>query len=287
MSETGLVVKHLGSHLEIKVGDERIQAKPRGKLRGEDIYVGDRVIIERGTSTTIEKVLPRTNVMTRPFVANIDTVLIVIAPVPAPDFVLVDKIIVNAYQVGVTPILVFNKCDIATADSIKLTEEGYSSHFEVHFVSTVDGTGLEELKNRIKGETVAFAGQSAVGKSSLINALYDIGVKVGNLSGKWLRGKNTTRSVELFDLGDDTMIVDTCGFSVFTLEDLDENRLKDYYDEFTEYADGCKFRGCNHIGEPSCKVREAVENGLINRNRYGRYKIIFEELKQRRKKQYG
>lgn len=286
MREEGLVVKVLASHIEVRVGDESLKARPRGKLRGEDIYVGDIVEVERGRVATIEKRLPRRNVMTRPFVANVDTVIMVVAPVPAPDFVIADKVLINAYQTGVKPVLVFNKCDLADKADMDLTLEGYGKHFETFFVSTVTGEGLEELKARIKGETVCFAGQSAVGKSSLINALYDLGVKVGAVSDRWRRGRNTTRTVELFDIGDDTMVVDTCGFSVFTLVDMDEEELKYYYDEFSEYEPDCRFRGCNHIDEPSCAVKQAVEEGRINRNRYLRYKFIFEELKERRKRKY-
>ncbi len=282
--EIGLVVKITASGFVLRVGNDTVKAVTRGKLRGQEIFVGDQVEFLRGRANTIESILPRRNVLTRPFVANVDAVLIVVAPLPAPDFVIVDKVVLNAYRVGIKPILVFNKVDIATEEDIALTKDGYKD-IDVIFVSAKDGRGLVDLKEKIKGKTVCLAGQSAVGKSSLLNALFSLDVAVGEVSHKWGRGKNTTRFVEMFRLGD-SEIVDTCGFSVLELLDIDAEELKFYYDEFLPLQDECKFRGCNHVAEPDCAVKSAVEKGLINRNKYNRYKIIFEELKERRKKQY-
>ncbi len=282
--EQGLVVKITASGYVLRVGEDTIKAVVRGKLRGQEIFVGDVVEFCRGRANTIESILPRRNVLTRPFVANVDAVLIVVASLPAPDFVIVDKVVLNAFRVGIKPILVFNKVDIATDEDIALTKDGYKN-IDVVFVSAKDGRGLKELKEKIAGKTVCLAGQSAVGKSSLLNALFSLDVAVGEVSHKWGRGKNTTRYVEMFRLGD-SEIVDTCGFSVLELLDIEADDLKFYYDEFLPLQDKCKFRGCNHVAEPGCAVKEAVDNGLINRNKYNRYKIIFEELKERRKKQY-
>ncbi len=282
--DKGLVVKITASGYVLRVGEERLKAIVRGKLRGQEIYVGDEVMFERGRANTIESICPRRNVLTRPFVANVDAVLIVVAPIPAPDFVIVDKVVLNAYRVGIKPILVFNKIDLATDADINLTKDGYKD-IDVVFVSAKDGRGLQELKELISGKTVCLAGQSAVGKSSLLNALFSLDVAVGEVSHKWGRGKNTTRFVEMFRLGD-SEIVDTCGFSVLELLDIEPDELKFYYDEFLPLQEECKFRGCNHISEPDCAVKRAVESGLINVNKYNRYKIIYEELKERRKKLY-
>ncbi len=282
--DKGLVVKITASGYVLRAGDEKLKAIVRGKLRGQEIYVGDEVMFERGRANTIEAICPRRNVLTRPFVANVDAVLIVVAPVPAPDFVIVDKVVLNAYRVGIKPILVFNKVDLATKEDIDLTKDGYKD-IDVVFVSATQGTGLKDLKQLIQGKTVCLAGQSAVGKSSLLNALFSLDVEVGEVSHKWGRGKNTTRFVEMFRLGD-SEIVDTCGFSVLELLDIEPDDLKFYYDEFLPLQEECKFRGCNHVSEPDCAVKRAVERGEINRNKYNRYKIIYEELKERRKKQY-
>ncbi len=282
--DKGQVVKITASGYVLRVGDETVKAIVRGKLRGQEIYVGDEVLFARGRANTIESICPRRNVLTRPFVANVDAVLIVVAPIPAPDFVIVDKVVLNAYKVGIKPILVFNKIDLATKEDIDLTKDGYKD-IDVVFVSATEGTGLRELRALIQGKTVCLAGQSAVGKSSLLNALFSLDVEVGEVSRKWGRGKNTTRYVEMFRLGD-SEIVDTCGFSVLELLDIDAEDLKFYYDEFLPLQGECRFRGCNHVSEPDCAVKRAVEEGRINRNKYNRYKIIYEELKERRKKLY-
>lgn len=266
---------------------EVIRAKARGIMKlGEELFVGDCVEVdETGKVPLIVSRYDRKNALTRPNVANVDAVIIVTSPVPATDYIVVDKIIVNAKREGIEPIVCFNKSDLATDAEKERTINGYKGVAPLFFTSAKTGEGISEITAFIAGKTVCFAGISAVGKSSLINSVLGLGLKVGEVSKKWRRGKNTTRHAEAFEVCGAT-VIDTCGFSVLELMDVDYRELKDYYDEYVSIAAGCRFSDCNHISEPDCAVIAAVEAGRLNLDRYLRYKAIYEELKRKRKAMY-
>lgn len=285
---TGRILKVLSDAMVASCDDGEIRRiKARGKLKREgELFVGDRVEIDCvGRVPIITKRLTRKNSLTRPNVANVDAVIIVSAPYPATDFIIVDKIIVNAKREGIEPIVCFNKVDLADENEILRTKKGYDGIVPLFFTSAENDTGIAELAEFIKGKTVCFAGKSAVGKSSLINAILGLGLKVGEVSAKWKRGRNTTRHPEAFEVLGAT-VIDTCGFSVLELSDVTDRELKDYYDEYVEIADACRFSDCCHVSEPDCAVRQAVEDGKLNFDRYLRYKAIYEELKRKRKAMY-
>lgn len=285
---TGRILKVLSDAMVVSCDDGEVRRlKARGKLkRNGELYVGDRVQIDgTGRVPIIAERLERKNSLTRPNVANVDAVIIVTASYPATDFIVVDKIIVNAKREGIEPIVCFNKVDLADENEIRRTEKGYDGIVPLFFTSAEKGDGICELAEFIKGKTVCFAGKSAVGKSSLINAILGLGLKVGDVSVKWKRGRNTTRHPEAFEVLGAT-VIDTCGFSVLELSDVTDRELKDYYDEYVEIADGCRFSDCCHSAEPDCAVRQAVTEGRLNFDRYLRYKAIYEELKRKRKTMY-
>ena len=305
----GRVIKAVASKFFVDTDGGVKVCFARKKLKSAgNIFVGDYVTVAKDRdSFVIEEVKPRSNQLIRPYVSNIDVCFIVVACEPQPDFMLVDKIIVNCLEQRITPVLVKNKCDVFDVyDDFDLSE--HSDVFNVALTEQIDifNAALSEYKDIIqivecsaenlmgtdalaqiaKGKTVCFAGQSAVGKSSLINAMLGSDVlQVGELAKKIKRGKNTTRRTEILSLGSDTYLVDTCGFSMLEAIDIPPENLRLYYDDFEQFRPMCKFSACTHIGEPDCAVKPHVGRE-IGGGRYQRYKTLFDELKQRRDTKY-
>lgn len=255
----------------------------RGTVKkAKEVYVGDYCEVEDGVITAI---YPRKNELIRPYVANIDALLIVVAPIPKPDWVCVEKLILNCHHQHITPAIVINKIDRATEEEKEAFAEPYRGEFDLFFTSAETGEGLEKLRAYLKGKLVCFAGQSAVGKSSLINALGKKNLEVGSLSKRIQRGKNTTRHVEIYDL-DEFRTVDTCGFSVMDSVDIKYDELVYYYDEFLAFQPKCKYTNCTHTREPQCAVKQAVAEGKLSSHRYERYVKLYDALKDSWLKKY-
>lgn len=286
----GQVIKALSGVFDVLVDGEVVSCTGRGRLRTlGDIYVGDYVEISlyKQGKGAIEKVLPRKNKLTRPYVTNIDEIVICIAPLPKPDYFLVDKLLINCLKQDITPILCVNKTDIMDNDFREQVLANYKDLAEIVFVSSLTGDGIDKLLSLISGKYVSMAGQSAVGKSSIINAI--VGEKLletGELSRKIERGRHTTRAVEIYDIGHGIRLADTCGFSVLELGEFDPSELASYYTDFDEYRVDCKYRGCRHINEPNCAVRQAVEQGKLSKDRYQRYLALYNELNEKWRKRY-
>lgn len=284
----GKVVKILAGKYWVLENNTQYICSARGVLRNteEGILVGDNVTFERAEIPgRIIDVLPRKNYLVRPPVANIDDVLIVVAKEPKPDFILVDKILINSYSQGIRPILCYNKIDLVEYSEAYSVLSAYSQILFTIGISAETGFGLMELGNMIKGRSVCLAGQSAVGKTSMLNTILGLNLKTGELSDKIKKGKNTTRHVEIYKaLGAE--IIDTCGFSMLENLRIHEGELAYYYPDFLDYSETCRFKGCTHISEPGCSVKEAVGKGLIDKARYERYIRIFKEIKENREKEF-
>lgn len=279
----GRVIKAISSKFFVDTtnGVKICFARKKLKLDG-NIFVGDWVMLEKERdSFVIEKVIPRKNSLIRPYVSNIDICLITIAPEPIPDFLLVDRIIVNCLEQHIEPILVVNKTDIAAIDTTE-----YENIVKILRCSAETGEGTKELVEAVKGNTICFAGQSAVGKSSIINTILDSDLlEVGELTKKIKRGRHTTRRTEIIALEDQTYLIDTCGFSMLETIDIEPEDLRLYYDDFEQYRKECKFNSCTHIDEPECMVKPQI--GIdIGKNRYQRYLTLYLELNDRRKAKY-
>lgn len=262
----------------------------RFRIKKQDFLPGDRVEFtkldkEKGV---IENVLNRTNRLVRPAVANVETALITFAFTnPEPDFLLLDRILIQVMTQKIHPVICFNKNDLVdkeTADSIMKPYK--DAGFTVLSVSAKDENSIDDLKRELAGKISILAGPSGVGKSSLINALglgYDL--ETGRLSKKTDRGRHTTRRVELLSIAEDTYIADTPGFSSLNLPDeIKKEDLPGFYPEFHEAASYCPFKGCLHLRERECEVRNDVEDGTLDKGRYDRYCVFLEELKEREKK---
>ncbi len=223
----------------------------------------------------------RRNFLKRPSVANIDEVAIVIANPPCPDYFLIDKIISVCELNGISCLIIVNKTDLGD-DTYKRVESEYKGiNTDVFSISAKTGENVAKLKERLKDRLVVLVGQSAVGKTSLINILFGTNNKVGQLSEKTGKGKQTTTVSEIISNGV-FKVIDTPGFSAFDL-DIASNELANSYREFFEFSSGCKFRGCSHTTEPNCEVLSAVKNGLLNKDRYLRYLEIYKQQKEKEK----
>lgn len=255
----------------------------RGKMKDSGIFVGDNVEYS-ASENVIESVCGRKNVLVRPPIANIDGMLIVIAPVPKPDFMLVDKLLIFCEKNDIKPIICVNKCDILDEKLKNEIESTYSKVAKIIFVSAHDGE-IENLKNEIIG-VWTFAGQSAVGKSSLINALHGQQLEqVGDLAKKVERGKQTTRLVSLYKLSGNNYIADTAGFSKLDegLLNLDERKLASFYPDFAPYLNDCEYYSCTHTKEAKCGIKAAAKAGKISQTRYENYTKLFDSIKNGRK----
>ena len=290
MTEYGLLLKGIGSFYEVLTdAGDAVTCKARGAFRREGLVptVGDRVGIERHESgyAQLTEILPRRNLSVRPAVANIDQLLIVVAASsPAPDWMLVDRLIIAAMHMNVRPIPVLNKIDAGTESVLKTFLNEYHA-FGPLTVSAETGEGLDALSAILPRQVTCFAGQSAVGKSSLLNALFpELQLKTGGLSEKTERGRHTTRHAELWPYRGGA-VLDTPGFSLFETDCLEQDALDACYPEFAN-ASPCRFPGCMHITEPDCGVKPLLDTGELTEGRYERYTEIAKDYQQRRKHRY-
>ena len=289
----GKIIKGIAGFYYVHVVEFGIyECKAKGVFRKEKIkpLVGDNVEIEvldeSEKKGNIVKILPRQNELIRPAVANIDQALVVFAITkPNPHFNLLDRFLVMMESKEIPVILCFNKEDIATDPQIKELEEIYETcGYPMVFVSAKEERGIEKIRELLKGKTTAIAGPSGVGKSSIINILQpDAEMETGAISTKIERGKHTTRHSELFAIDEDSYIMDTPGFSSMDVPGFKKEDLWTCYPEFVEYEPYCRFKGCSHINEPDCGVKEALSDGKISQVRYDNYKLLYEELKNRQR----
>ena len=285
---TGIVVKAVGGVFTVMSNDKKYTCFSPKKFRFQDndVLVGDKVKFEdlhKGKGVVTE-ILPRTNRLHRPEIANVDVCFLVLASEPAPDLYLADKVLINCFQEQIQPIVLVNKCDLAN-NALALVKENYSKIAPVLAVSALDDSVLQ-LKEYINGKVVCFAGQSAVGKTSILNALIpDLNGQVGGLSVKTGRGTHTTRHSSLHKLFGG-YVVDTCGFSLCDLAGIRSDELRLYLDDFVTIAHDCKFTSCTHTVEPDCAVKKAVAEGVLCKGRYERYVEEYNALKEAEKRQY-
>ncbi len=273
------------------------ECKAKGIFRKDNVkpLVGDdvelEVLDESLKKGNIIKILPRRSELIRPAVANVDQAVVIFAITkPQPNFNLLDRFLIMMEQQKIPCIICFNKLDLddeGAADAYKQIYEACG--YQVLTVSAQEGTGVDRLRALLAGKTTTVAGPSGVGKSSLINALQSgIIMETGAISQKIERGKHTTRHSELIpvNMGKDELdsyILDTPGFSSLGLFDIEKEELASYYPEFARHEAYCRFGGCSHISEPDCGVKQALEEGEVNRLRYNNYCLLYEELKGRKK----
>ena len=288
----GILLKGVGGFYYARTEDESVYTlRAQGKLRRDRMKpkVGDRVEFSPGTGEEhgwILRVEPRKNELTRPPVANVDVIAIVVAAAtPEPDLLLADRLMLNARRAGIGVQLVVSKCDLDPERAEAICRQYRGADANPIAVSSANGTGIDELREMLNGKIHALAGQSGAGKSTLINALYGLNTETGDLSKKIERGKNTTRHCELIPVSGG-MVLDTPGFSLLESDPFDPVELKDGYPEFAPYEGQCFFHQCYHATEPKCAVLNAVKEGAIDSERHARYVALLEETKERWRERY-
>lgn len=281
----GVIIKGIGGFYYVATENGVVECRARGKFRklGIKPLVGDRVKIslvnENTSEGAVEEIEERKNFLIRPPVANIECIVIVVAATkPQPDYYMIDKLIVSAQSRGIDVVIAVNKTDLQSPDQVQSIYE--KAGYVVVPVCAKDNVGIDELKEKIKGKITAFAGNSGVGKSSLLNH-FGLSLEVGDVS-KIERGKHTTRHVELFEVESGSFVMDTPGFSILEITDITAEDLKKHFIEFAEYEGCCRFADCNHFGTKSrdCALAAAVENGAVSQTRFESYKQLYEVLKE-------
>lgn len=290
---TGVIVKGVGGFYTVLSGEKSFICKARGLFRkqGKTPMVGDHVVFALNSNDQngyLVEILERKNELIRPSVANIDRLLIVVsATKPVADLLLADKLLLCCEKLGITPCLVINKCDEASKERIDAIFDEYKlTGYSIHCVSAKSGYGLDRLRSEVRGAIVCFAGQSAVGKSSLLNSLFPgLKLQVGELSHKTERGKHTTRHAELIPTIGGGAVLDTPGFSLLESIDCEPEEIKSFYPELRRHKFECRFSGCLHITEPGCAVKCDILGKDFNNNRYLRYvRLVNEAIETRRHK---
>ena len=283
---TGRIIRSLSGFYEVRTPDGTVTCRARGSLRrlGESPLTGDvaEISVEKGKGM-VEKILPRRNQFVRPAVSNVDALVVFAANTnPVTEPFLIDRVAAIAGDQEVEVILCVNKCDLDPAeDLIRIyTHAG----FRVIPASAETGEGVEELRQAIRGKLTAFTGNSGVGKSSILNRLCPgLNLPTGEVSEKLGRGRHTTRHVELYDLGEETYVADTPGFSSFDTDQMDvilKENLQYAFPDFEGHIGSCQFHDCTHRKEPGCAVRKALEAGEIEPTRYDSYLRLYEKASQ-------
>lgn len=279
----GRIIKGISGFYYVAYEGEVYECRARGKFRKEGVkpLIGDYVLLD-SNRCMVDQILERKNQLVRPPISNIDELVIVVsAQKPQPDWLLVDKLIIAAKKNKIQVNLAINKCEDKAFKEVGCYVEMYqAAGCNVWELSAQTGQGIQEFQASLTKGVTALAGQSGVGKSSLINKLTNCEhMETGELSYKLGRGKNTTRHVEILTVSDDVFIVDTPGFSMFNALILPEE-LSQHYNEFQPYVNDCWYTPCSHVHEPQCAVIRAVEAGKISFERYQRYLELIKLLRE-------
>jgi ribosome biogenesis GTPase len=277
----GLVIAHLGQGIAVEHEGKIVLCQTLRRL--DTVTVGDKVmwIQSAPDQGRIEGILPRRSLLARPsrngkvrpVAANIDAVFIVFAVEPACDFLLLDQYLAICENSNIDAVLVLNKTDLPTTDSIEQELQTYISlGYPLYRVSAATANGLVELKQALKNQVSILTGQSGVGKSSLTNAIIpDKALKTNTISATTKHGRHTTTAATLYHLPDGGDLIDSPGVAIFGLAELSESDLAHGYREFQALLGHCQFNDCRHVQDKGCAVRVAVENGEISKTRYQRF----------------
>ena len=285
----GKIIENISNLYKVEVNREIYEATARGKFKNENQtpVVGDNVEIDITDKekhiAVIEKIIPREVYIKRPKLANITQIVFVLSSKhPKPDLLMLDKQLAFAEFLGIKSVIVLNKIDLDQKEELKKIKAIYEKiGYPVIETTAKEKKGIDALIQILKNNINAFSGNSGVGKSTLINGIFDREItKEGEISKRNKRGKNTTTSIKLYEIEQNTYIADTPGFSTFDISEIEYNELEKHFKEFREHIKNCEFVGCTHIKEEKCGIKTAIQEGKISQDRYDRFCKIYEELKQ-------
>ena len=289
----GIVVGNISNLYYVEINDQIYEATARGKFKKDNVspVVGDNVELEilddDKKIAIINEICQRYTYIKRPKLSNISQLVFVLSTKnPKPDLLMLDKQIAYAEYLKIKPIIVINKIDLS--DNYKVIEEIYKSvGYEVLLTVAKENKGIDKLKEILNCKISAFSGNSGVGKSTIINALFGTNMtQEGEISKKNKRGKNTTTSVELYKIDNNSYIADTPGFSNFDISEIESKELQNYFIEFRNYIPNCEFVGCTHIKEENCGIKEALATNNITQDRYDRFCTIYNEIKEKEERRW-
>ena len=294
--QKGIIISNISDLYHVELENDKIYiCNARGKFKENDIspVAGDIVEIdiidEQKCTGVITKIEDRLNETKRPKMANLTQIILVLSmKLPKPDLELLDKQLAYCEFMHIKPIIVLNKVDLVDEEVANHIQNVYEKiGYDVIKTNAKMQIGVEQIKSHLKNNITAFSGNSGVGKSTLINALFNREMtQEGMVSSKNKRGKNTTTQVLLYKVQENSYIADTPGFSTFEITEIESTYLCHYFIEFVPYIEKCEFVGCSHIKEQSCGIKHAIEEGKISQERYDRYCKIYQDLKQKEAKKW-
>ncbi|MEC6825375.1 MULTISPECIES: small ribosomal subunit biogenesis GTPase RsgA [Photobacterium] len=295
----GLVITRFGQHADVEDPQTGIIHRCNLRRSIQSLVSGDRVVwrpgVEalQGIAGVVEAVHERKSMLTRPdyydgvkaVAANVDRIVIVSSILPELSLNIIDRYIIAAETIGIKPLIVVNKVDLLTPEQRVDVERKLTQYqnigYSVRLVSTDTGEGLDDLKVDLQDHVSIFAGQSGVGKSSMVNALMpEVEADIGDVSTNSGLGQHTTTAARLYHFADGGDLIDSPGVREFGLWHLEPEQITEAFVEFRQYLGGCKFRDCKHGNDPGCIIREAVERGDISRDRYNSYHKIIESMSE-------
>jgi len=291
----GIIIENISNLYKIKAQNKIYEATARGKFKQNEItpVVGDNVefeiLDEENRKAVIEEIGERKVYIKRPKLANITQIIFVVSSKdPKPDLLMLDKQLAFAEFLKINSVIVLNKTDLDKKEEFKQIKKIYEKiGYKVIITDAKKKQGIEELKAEMKNNINAFSGNSGVGKSTLINGIFDKDItEEGEISKRNKRGKNTTTSIKLYEIDDNTYIADTPGFSTFDISEIESKNLEKYFREFKENIINCEFVGCTHIKEENCGIKTAIQEGKIDISRYNRFCKIYNELKEREERKW-
>ena len=287
----GIIIENISNLYRVEAENKEIyEGIARGKFKKQEItpVVGDNVEIEiidkENKKAVINMIAERKVYIKRPKLANITQIVLVISSKhPKPDLLMLDKQLAFAEFLGIKAIIVLNKIDLDKEKEVKNVKNIYEKiGYKVIETEAKERKGIDKLQKFLNNNINAFSGNSGVGKSTLINGIFDKDVtQEGEISKRNRRGKNTTTAIKLYEIDRNTYIADTPGFSTFDISEIESKDLSNYFKEFKSYIKDCEFVGCTHIKEENCGIKKAIKKGKISEERYERFCKIYKELREK------
>lgn len=285
MKLKGKIINIVSNIFFVEINENIYECTSRGIFKNKDLkpVVGDNVIIElENNKGNILEIVDREKYIKRPKMANLTQLILVISSKnPVPDLLMLDKQLAFAEFLNVKPIIVINKIDLDESEAEKIEQIYSKIGYTVIKTNAKENVNIEFLKEHLKGNISAFSGNSGVGKSTLINSIFENDeTEEGEISQKNSKGKNTTTSVKLYKIEKETYIADTPGFSNFDIYEIPYKELYKYFIEFNNFINNCEYADCTHIKENVCGIKSEIGK-RISESRYNNFKKIYEELKDK------